>query len=122
MTKRGLKPTGIAIFEAQQQGFASVAHYVQVDIFCSHLCHLAACTAAYCFSTARIIQGSSCLNQQAMVPGRQHQVEQAIYLVTLHEAISACSCLHAVLCTHLHLFHSVLFYLHRAGTVYAYKH
>ncbi|KAA6423084.1 MAG: hypothetical protein FRX49_07071 [Trebouxia sp. A1-2] len=29
MTKRGLKPTGIAIFEAQQQGFASVAHYVQ---------------------------------------------------------------------------------------------
>ncbi|KAL0034613.1 hypothetical protein WJX79_010469 [Trebouxia sp. C0005] len=32
MTKRGLKPTGIAIFEAQQQGFASVAHYVQAQL------------------------------------------------------------------------------------------
>ena len=30
MTKRGLKPTGIAIFEAQGKGFASVGHYVQV--------------------------------------------------------------------------------------------
>lgn len=30
MTKRGLKPTGIAIYDAQQKGFASVAHYVQV--------------------------------------------------------------------------------------------
>ena len=30
MTRRGLKPTGIAIFEAQQQGFASVAHHLQV--------------------------------------------------------------------------------------------
>ena len=25
-----MKPTGIAIFDAQQQGFASVAHHVQV--------------------------------------------------------------------------------------------
>ena len=30
MTRRGLKPTGIAIFEAQAKGFPSVAHYVQV--------------------------------------------------------------------------------------------
>lgn len=30
MTRRGLKPTGIAIFDAQQQGFASVAHHLQV--------------------------------------------------------------------------------------------
>ena len=30
MTRRGMKPTGIAIFEAQQKGFHSVAHYVQV--------------------------------------------------------------------------------------------
>ena len=30
MTRRGLKPTGIAIFEAQQKGFASVGHFVQV--------------------------------------------------------------------------------------------
>ena len=30
MTKRGLKPTGIAIFEAQGKGFASVGHYMQV--------------------------------------------------------------------------------------------
>ena len=30
MTRRGMKPTGIAIFEAQQQGFPSVAHFVQV--------------------------------------------------------------------------------------------
>lgn len=30
MTRRGLKPTGIAIFDAQQQGFLSVAHHVQV--------------------------------------------------------------------------------------------
>jgi len=29
MTRRGLKPTGIAIFEAQGKGFASVGHYVQ---------------------------------------------------------------------------------------------
>ena len=34
MTRRGLKPTGIAIYDAQQQGFASVAHYVQA---CRHL-------------------------------------------------------------------------------------
>ena len=32
MTRRGLKPTGIAIFDAQQQGFLSVAHHVQVSI------------------------------------------------------------------------------------------
>ena len=32
MTRRGLKPTGIAIYDAQQKGFASVAHYVQVGI------------------------------------------------------------------------------------------
>ncbi|CAL8462186.1 g1717 [Coccomyxa elongata] len=31
MTKRGLKPTGIAIYDAQQKGFASVAHYVQAQ-------------------------------------------------------------------------------------------
>lgn len=31
MTKKGLKPTGIAIFDAQQQGFRSVAHHLQVD-------------------------------------------------------------------------------------------
>ena len=30
MTRRGMKPTGIAIFEAQQKGFPSVAHSVQV--------------------------------------------------------------------------------------------
>ena len=30
MTRRGLKPTGIAIFEAKGMGYASVAHYVQV--------------------------------------------------------------------------------------------
>ena len=30
MTRRGMKPTGIAIFEAQQKGFPSVAHFVQV--------------------------------------------------------------------------------------------
>ena len=29
MTKRGLKPTGIAIFEAKGMGYASVAHFVQ---------------------------------------------------------------------------------------------
>ena len=39
MTKRGLKPTGIAIFEAQQQGFPSVAHYLQV-LFMSELQNL----------------------------------------------------------------------------------
>ena len=31
MTRRGMKPTGIAIFEAQEKGFSSVAHYVQVQ-------------------------------------------------------------------------------------------
>ena len=31
MTRRGMKPTGIAIFEAQQNGFPSVAHFVQVQ-------------------------------------------------------------------------------------------
>ena len=31
MTRRGMKPTGIAIFEAQQKGFPSVAHFVQVQ-------------------------------------------------------------------------------------------
>jgi hypothetical protein len=35
MTRRGMKPTGIAIFEAQQKGFPSVAHFVQVH--CAHL-------------------------------------------------------------------------------------
>ena len=30
MTRRGMKPTGIAIFEAQQRGFSSVAHFLQV--------------------------------------------------------------------------------------------
>ena len=30
MTRRGMRPTGIAIFEAQQKGFPSVAHFVQV--------------------------------------------------------------------------------------------
>jgi hypothetical protein len=30
MTRRGMKPTGIAIFEAQQKGFPSVAHFLQV--------------------------------------------------------------------------------------------
>jgi len=30
MTRRSMKPTGIAIFEAQQKGFPSVAHFVQV--------------------------------------------------------------------------------------------
>ena len=39
MTRRGLKPTGIAIFEAQQQGFASVAHFVQVDVIVVILTH-----------------------------------------------------------------------------------
>jgi len=31
LTKRGLKPTGIAIWEAQEQGFLSVAHHLQVS-------------------------------------------------------------------------------------------
>ena len=31
MTRRGMQPTGIAIFEAQQKGFPSVAHFVQVQ-------------------------------------------------------------------------------------------
>ena len=31
MTRRGMKPTGIAIFEAQQKGFPSVARFVQVQ-------------------------------------------------------------------------------------------
>lgn len=31
MTRRGLKPTGIAIFEAQKAGYPSVAHYVQAQ-------------------------------------------------------------------------------------------
>ncbi|EIE24254.1 hypothetical protein COCSUDRAFT_41519 [Coccomyxa subellipsoidea C-169] len=31
MTRRGLKPTGIAIYDAQEKGFASVAHYVQAQ-------------------------------------------------------------------------------------------
>jgi hypothetical protein len=35
MTRRGLKPTGIAIYEAQEKGFASVAHFVQVRGLCS---------------------------------------------------------------------------------------
>lgn len=30
MKRRGLAPTGIAIYEAQERGFASVAHYLQV--------------------------------------------------------------------------------------------
>ncbi|KAK9805300.1 hypothetical protein WJX72_012012 [[Myrmecia] bisecta] len=32
MTRRGLKPTGIAIFDAQKCGFLSVAHYVQAGM------------------------------------------------------------------------------------------
>ena len=32
MTRRGLAPTGIAIYEAQERGFASVAHYVQAKL------------------------------------------------------------------------------------------
>lgn len=32
MTRRGLAPTGIAIYEAQERGFPSVAHYVQAKI------------------------------------------------------------------------------------------
>ncbi|KAK9833444.1 hypothetical protein WJX81_005685 [Elliptochloris bilobata] len=32
MTKRGLRPTGIAIFKAQGKGFASVGHYVQAQL------------------------------------------------------------------------------------------
>lgn len=35
MTRRGLKPTGIAIYDAQRKGFASVAHYVQVGTWAS---------------------------------------------------------------------------------------
>ena len=31
MTRRGMKPTGIAIYEAQQLGYASVGHLVQVS-------------------------------------------------------------------------------------------
>lgn len=32
MTRRGLAPTGIAIFEAQKRGFPSVAHFVQARL------------------------------------------------------------------------------------------
>lgn len=32
MTRRGLAPTGIAIFEAQKRGFLSVAHYLQARL------------------------------------------------------------------------------------------
>lgn len=32
MKRRGLKPTGIAIYEAQQRGFKSVAHLLQVRV------------------------------------------------------------------------------------------
>ena len=32
MTRRGLAPTGIAIYEAQERGFPSVAHYVQAKM------------------------------------------------------------------------------------------
>lgn len=40
MTRRGMRPTGIAIFEAQQKGFLSVGHFVQVQrrpLTCLHL-------------------------------------------------------------------------------------
>jgi hypothetical protein len=30
MKRRGMRPTGIAIYEAQQCGFVSVAHFLQV--------------------------------------------------------------------------------------------
>jgi len=32
MTRRGLQPTGIAIYEAQARGFVSVAHFVQAQL------------------------------------------------------------------------------------------
>jgi hypothetical protein len=32
MKRRGYKPTGIAIYEAQQRGYASVAHWLQVGV------------------------------------------------------------------------------------------
>lgn len=34
MKRRGLKPTGIAIYDAQQRGFKSVAHLLQVRRVC----------------------------------------------------------------------------------------
>ena len=36
MTRRGMRPTGIAIYEAQEKGFASVAHFVQVEGLCGN--------------------------------------------------------------------------------------
>ena len=55
MTRRGMKPTGIAIFEAQQKGFPSVAHFVQVQ-----RCPLVAvqlpppcCTPAMCWCASK---------------------------------------------------------------------
>lgn len=48
MTRRGLRPTGIAIFEAQQKGFPSVAHYVQVAISLDSAMYiLRDCTVVY---------------------------------------------------------------------------
>lgn len=41
MTRRGLKPTGIAIHQAKQQGFASVAHALQSRIVQGHAERLA---------------------------------------------------------------------------------
>ena len=38
MTRRGLAPTGIAIYEAQERGFASVAHYVQAKLLKGKRC------------------------------------------------------------------------------------
>ena len=40
MTRRGLKPTGIAIYDAQQRGFPSVAHFVQASSVAQHPFHV----------------------------------------------------------------------------------
>ena len=40
MTRRGLKPTGIAIYDAQQRGFPSVAHFVQASSSAQHPFHV----------------------------------------------------------------------------------
>ena len=103
MTRRGLKPTGIAIFEAQQQGFASVAHHLQV----SSLLHSSSTTKGGWLSYSLTLANIDCVQSAAklsvnVVPTRL--VESLGCSADVKQGLMCFTCFACkIVCTHISL-------------------